>query len=954
MSTPLWERINELFHAALVRTPEERGAFLARQCGGDSQLRLEVESLLAAHAAGASVAPPTLSAGTRLGDYEITAFIAAGAMGQVYRARDTKLGRDVALKILPAAFVSDPDRRARFEREARLLASLTHPHIATIYGFEEHAGVNALALELVEGETLADRIARRRLPVDEALRIARQIADALEAAQERGIIHRDLKPANIKLTRDGTVKVLDFGLAKLVEPASAPHGTSTLTSAGLVTGAHVLVGTPAYMSPEQARGETADQRSDIWAFGCLFYEMLTGQRAFPGESVPDTLASVLAREPRLDALPQDVPAAVRALVIRCLARDRVQRIPHASVIRFLLAETDAPISAMRGEWFARLLQHRGMRTVAIIAIFTIGATAQNVFRYFAPTRPPVLASTKPIAGGTTARFVIAPPAGQVPRRDDSSRLPLAVSPDGSAIAYIAGIGESRETGSMFLRRLDDLTSTPLPDTVDAGGPFFSPDGRSIGFATRSELKRITIGERSAMTLFPRMSGFSGAAWLPDSTIVFTTNDSTTGLLRIPAAGGQVSVLTRPDHSGGEGDHEFPSALPDGNALLFTIESVNGSDHDVAILDLRSGRYERLLRGSRAQYLPTGHLIYVDDNVVRLVRFDLASRKVVGNPFGIDGTDPQTTFLTNFAVSPAGTLAVIPTSVGSATQSLIWVDRSGREEPVGAPDRKYGVARISPDGTRAVVDVRENESDLWVWDFSRKTLRRLTFGANARNPVWMPDGLRVVFGTLSGEIMIQHVDGTGTAESLSGALPDAGIPKAMTADGKRIILSNTGSVSVLLVSEPPRTEPLVKSRSTLRNPALSPDGRWLAYDSNESGRSEVYVRPFPRVDDGRWQLSTDGAVEPLWAPGGRELFYIQGGTLKSVAVETGSGFHWADPVSLLDTRLFESSAGRRYDISPDGKRFLFMKQLHNEERSSTGDIVVVTNWFEELKRLLPAK
>ncbi len=532
---------------------------------------------------------------------------------------------------------------------------------------------------------------------------------------------------------------------------------------------------------------------------------------------------------------------------------------------------------------------------------------------------------------------------------------MAISADGSSLAYIAGNGGLTETGSLFVRKLNSLTITELPDTAGAGGAFFSPDGQSIGFYTRSELKRITIGDRTATTLSQRIGGARGAAWLPDGTIVFTTNDTTTGLLRIPARGGDVAVLTRPDKSKGEGDHIFPSALPGGHALLFTIVSPNDSDENIAVLDIDSGRYKRLLRGRRAEYLPNGHLLYLDGTVVRAVRFDDTKLEIVGDPVAV--ADQGLSATIDFAVARNGTLAYIPSGAGeSSSRSLVWVDRSGRQTPVAMPFRRYGVARISPDGTQAVVDIRENDSDLWMWDFERKTLGRLTFTGNARNPVWMPDGQRVVYGATTGEIVVQRADGTGTPQTLATT---EDIPKAVTSDARSIVL-NGGSVgdsavSVLMVGPAPHVEPLVRATNTIRNPALSPDGRWLAYDSNETGRSEIYVRPFPRVADGRWQISSDGAVEPLFAPDGRALFYIHDGVLMSVPLEVGTPLRWGTPTTVFDVRSLETPAGRRYDISRDGNRFLFIKQNEAERRSSDSpSIVVVQNWSDELKRLVPAK
>jgi serine/threonine-protein kinase len=736
---PRWSRVNEVFHAAVAVSPADRDAFLSTQCGADAALRAEVESLLAMHRDGDERAVVPLRSGFRFGDYEITGFIASGAMGEVYRARDTRLGRDAALKVLPTAVVSDPDRRARFEREARTLASLTHPHIATIYGVEEADGISALALELVDGETLADRIARGRLPVDEALRIARQIAQALETAHEHGIVHRDLKPANVKITRDGVVKVLDFGLAKLADsrrdailpPASAVATLPHLTNVG------VIVGTPAYMSPEQARGERADQRSDIWAFGCVLYEMLTGQPAFSANTVADTLARVLASEPNMAALLKGVPETVRTLITRCLAKDRAQRIPHVSVIRYLLDESTA---AKRDEswraWTLQLLQDRNSRVVVIVAlVFLIPALGElsDMVRGALTNRP---AAPQPLV----ARFEIALPPEQAiwPTNDGMN---IAISSDGARIAY-AGSATAAGESQLVIRRLDELRGTPVRDTDGARNPFFSPDGQWVAFFAGNEIRKMSVAGGATMTICRFVplgeNRDASATWGPDDIIYFSRDrDDGDGLQSVPASGGEprpvVGAFENLERGVG-----WPSVLPRRRGMLLSVKGAEGGGA-LDLLDIGSGRRKSVLGGAQwAQYVEGGYLVYVANQTLQAVRFDVERSTVTGNPVTVlPGVS-----IAGFGISKTGTLAYVagrPLGTNAGIRTLVWVDRNGQETPTGAPPRSYGSFRLAPNSERLAVDIRGAQpGSIWIWDFTRQTLTRLdTSSENAINPVWTP-------------------------------------------------------------------------------------------------------------------------------------------------------------------------------------------------------------------------
>jgi len=908
-----------------------------------------------------------LNAGTCIGAYEILAAIGAGGMGEVYRARDTKLNRDVALKVLPASFASDPDRLARFTREAQTLASLNHPNIAHIHGLEESGGVRALVMELVEGDDLSQRIARGAVPLDEALPIAKQISEALEAAHEQGIIHRDLKPANIKVRSDGTVKVLDFGLAKLTEAAA--HGargadvtmSPTITSPAMVTGIGVLLGTAAYMSPEQAKGREADKRSDIWAFGCVLYEMLTGKRPFDGEDVSDTLANVLKIDPDWSALPSEIPPAIRALLQSCLTKDRRRRVADISVALFVL-EKGASLAPPTGMVSAAPLPRRPLwRRVAAL---TAGALVVGIFAgasvwvAMRPREPlPQRVSRLPLAPSGAAALTIT-----------GLDRDLAITPDGSRVVYVGNRGTQ-----LFVRALDALE----PVTVFTGVPrglFVSPDGQWIGFVDgASVLKKVAVTGGPAVTL-ATLDGNAprGATWAPDDTIIVATNDGTIGLQRVRAAGGSTTVLTRPDPAQGEADHYWPELLPGGRAVLFTITAVTGGldAAQVAVLDLQTGTRKVLVRGgSHAHYAPSGHLFYAAAGTLRAVAFDLATLETRGTPVPIVPDVVMTnTGGVDAVVAGDGTLAYVSRSgVIGAQRTLVWVDRQGRETPILSPPRAYLYPRLSPDGKRVAVSAADQETDIWVWDLSRTTLTRATFDPRLDTyPVWTPDGHRLLFSsepTGARNLYWQAADGTGAVERLTES-PNQQNPAAVTPDGRRLIFTEVApktadDVMQIELDGTHRVTPLVQSPFAERNGIVSPDGRWLAYEANESGRFEIYVRPFPEVNDGHWQVSTGGGTRPLWAPGGQELFYASPtGALMRVGVERASSWTATTPTLLVKEGYFTipgGTFGRTYDIAPDGQRFLMIKEGGGADQTAAPpQIIVVQHWTDELKRLVPTK
>jgi Tol biopolymer transport system component len=902
-----------------------------------------------------------LSPGTRLGSYEIVAPIGAGGMGEVYRARDTRLGRDVALKVLPELFAADTDRLARFKREAQVLASLNHPNIAAIHGFEESNDTQTLVLELVEGPTLADRIAEGPIPVDEALAIAKQIADALETAHEQEIVHRDLKPANIKLRPDGTVKVLDFGLAKALEPISAvgvnATASPTITSPAMMTGVGVLLGTAAYMSPEQARGKTVDKRSDIWAFGCVLYEMLTGRRAFAGDEVSDVLASVLAREPDWTLLPRDVLPAVRTLVWSCLEKDRRKRLQDIGAAVFVLDHA-ATLSGQTAEAPAAA-RWRRMLPIAATGVFAaVAAMALVVSVVWVgrnPEAPQVVRTVIPTSGD--ASLVV-----QGTDRD------LVVTPDGTHVLY-------RGYDTVFVRRLDQLRATALSGVSGARGLFVSPDGLSLGFAdTANMLKRVAIGGGPAVTLARMDAVPRGATWGRDGNIVFATGNSATGLQMVSAAGGDPIVLTKPDGARGEVDHIWPEYLPDSRGVLFTIAPVRGGMEaaQIAVFDFSTRTSKVILSGgSHAHYLPTGHLVYGTGGTLRAVAFDVDRLEVIGSPVPVlEGVTTNLAGLADVTFAANGMAVYVAGGETSVQRTLAWVDRAGREEPLTAPPRAYHYVRVSPDGTRVALDVRDQESDIWVWDVKRQTMTRLTFDpAIDGAPVWTPDARRIIFASRragQSNIFWQAADGTGAVEQLTDT-PNMQMPVAIEPSGTLLILRETAAQSTtsedLALLRLPRgqSEPLVLSPSNDMNAAVSPDGRWLAYESTESGRQEIFVRPFPDVAGGRWQVSTTGGRQPVWSHNGGELFYVgPNAAIMTVPVERGGIWQNGAPVQLFRGRYnFTGSAGaqtlggtvgRTYDVAPNG-RFLMIKEAAAND-SVTTNIVVIQNWTEELKRLVP--
>ena len=904
----------------------------------------------------------SLIAGSRLGSYDILAAIGAGGMGEVYRARDRKLDRDVAIKILPEALAADPERIARFEREAKTLAALNQPHIAQIYGLEESNGVRALVMELVEGPTLADRIAQGPTPLDEALPIAKQIAEALEAAHEQGIIHRDLKPANIKVRADSTVKVLDFGLAKAFDPAASTSAGATMSPTLSIhaTQAGIILGTAAYMAPEQARGKPIDKRADIWAFGCVLFEMLTGRRAFEGDDISTTLAAILKADPEWSALPAAAPSSLGRLLHRCLHKDPKERLRDIGEARIAIehmlsgaADEPVPTSAvLHTPWWRRAV----IPTAALL----VGSLVTAVIVWFA--------ARATIAPPRVWSFQVTPP-GTAALTITGYTRDIAVTPDGSRLIYVGADGTT-----LFVRPLDQLDATPLVRGSGLRDPFVSPDGQWVGFFDGPQtLNKVPITGGPAVLVTQLGTSERGATWAADGTIIFATAATTTGLQRVSADGGVPEALTRPDRARGEATHVWPERLPGGQAVLYTLTATTGGldAASIAVLDMRSGRSTMLLRGgTHAQYVPSGHLLYATGGTLRAVGFDLTRLVVVGTARPVVPEVLTTAFGAAEAVlARDGTLVYVAGGAGSGSaQTLVWVDRQGHETPTGAPPRSYGLQRVSGDGTHVVVSVTgDQNANLWLWDLVRSTLTRVTSGpADNTFPAWTPDGRRVVFSSDRAgvrNLFSQAADGTGAIERLTES-PNPQIPSAVSADGARVVFTersrDTGwDVMALRLDGKHQVIPLVQTPFDERNGIVSPDGRWLAYEANDSGSFEIYVRPFPDVNSGHWPVSTNGGTQPLWARNGQELFYVApDGALMRVGVSRGPTWTAGAPTKVLEgpyvTRVPGGNFPRNYDVAADGQRFLMIKAAGNGATSAPPRIVVVQHFDEELKRLVPTK
>jgi serine/threonine-protein kinase len=893
-------------------------------------------------------------AGTRIGPYEVIGALGAGGMGEVYRARDTRLKRDVALKILPASFAGDPDRLARFQREAEVLASLNHKNIAAIHGVEEVAlgdgRGRALVLELVEGETLADVIKQGPIPFPEVVTIGIQIAEALEAAHDLGIIHRDLKPANIKRRPDGTVKVLDFGLAKLLDgpaetgkdeggnrsqPLTNLSMSPTITSPVMATGVGVLLGTAAYMSPEQAKGRAADKRSDIFSFGCVLYELAAGKRVFTGEDISDTIAAVLREEPDWSALAADTPPRLVRVLKRCLQRDRQLRFHDVGDLRLDLAEiaaspveTDAPATSTKSALLGR---------IAPIAVTTIVAAILTGY---------VLWALRPAVAVTEFRFTV--PLSEDETYTSPGRHLLALSPDGKHLVYSAG-------NRLNLRALTQLESTPIRGTEDDGrGPFFSADGSWIVFWKNGLLLKVALTGGAPIPIC-EIENPMGGSWSDDGTILL--GQGTLGIWRVPSAGGTPEKII--STAAGE-VAASPQLLPGGEWVLFTLRpaSLGWDDAQIVAQSLRTGEQRVLLRGGRdARYVSTGHLLYARAGTMLTIPLDLDQVRTIGSPVSmIEGIyDARaTTAATHFALSATGTLAYIGGFDESSTGTPVWLDRNGREQGAATPMplRLAQHPRLSPDGRRLAVI---QEGDVWVHDLEGRPPIRLTHDTGHFAPVWTPDGKNLIYESNS-PAALQSIPSDGSSVAAKPVSRVGHFHAHVVAhDGRTLIAvaidnGTTGTDNDIVsmeMNENADVKPLVKtpSREGFEGAALSPDGRWLAYASSTTGQSEIWVQPYPGPGAPA-RVSPNGGVEPVWARSGRELYYLEGRKMMAVALDTRTRFDFKPATFLFETTAAITGQPPSYDVAADG-RFLMIKPA--ARRADVEPMIVIVNWLEELKR-----
>lgn len=892
----------------------------------------------------------SLAPGFRIGAYEVVALLGEGGMGQVYRARDSRLGRDVAIKILPEQFAADAERIARFEREAKTLAALNHPHIAQIYGFEQAAGTSGLVMELVDGEDLSERIRRGPIPPDEAVAIARQIVEALDAAHGQGIIHRDLKPANIKIKDDGTVKVLDFGLAKAIDPVTTGSSMSgaTITSPALSM-AGVILGTAAYMAPEQAKGRPVDKRADIWAFGCIVYEMVTGQRAFPGEDVSESIASVLKTEPDYS----QVPASLKPLLVSCFQKDPRNRLRDIGDARLLTDRVDAGSSSNASS--SMPIAVKAIAAASLVALVVSGVMFWRARATDTGTTPPAVR--------LTLRF-----PQNSPLQLGSNQPSMAISPDGKTIIYSA-LGP--EGVQLWAHPLDAFEPKPLAGTGGgARNAFVSPDGRHIGFFVGNQLKRIPMGGGTATVLCEAMFPYGGT-WTERDEIIFMASgfggkEAEPGLWRVAATGGEKRPIVG-------GIFSYPDVLPGGRVVVASADTPAArttSELNIVTVDIESGDVRPLISGGAyPRYARTGHLLFLRNNAIFAAAIDVAARtasdqaiavipEVFMNPAVASG---------NFAVSATGTLAYAPTTAANFNRALVLINAKGERTAVTDERRFFEWPRVSPDGQRIAVSIPGWNDTIWLFDRGRGALTEVTpSDVNGVTPVWTPDGKRLVFASYPANgngprnLFWMNADGSGVAERLSTS-QNLERPNAWTPDGQTLLYDARTAIGsdlwTLTLDSKRTTRPLIATRANEMNAALSPNGQWMAFSSDHSGRPEIYLTRFlaapkplseggPSVD-GRIQVSTAGGRNAVWSPDGRRLYYrsIEGDEIMAVDV-TGSGSPvLSRPTTIARLPRVQVTRGH-FDVMPDGQ----LLAIDDESAGgTTEELKVVVNWFDELKR-----
>jgi len=909
-----------------------------------------------------------LNAGARFGPYEVLDLLGAGGMGEVYRARDTRLKRDVAIKVLPDGVATDPERLARFHREAELLASLNHPNIAAIYGLEQADAITALVLELIEGDTLADRLARGPMRFSDAMAIARQIVEALDAAHSKGVIHRDLKPANIKVTPDEKVKVLDFGLAAVVQN-SGVHDVNVTHSPTLTLGATragVILGTAAYMSPEQATGSSADKRADVWAFGVVLWEMLTGRRIFEGETVSHTLAFVITKEPDWNALPSSTPPSIRRLLRRCLEKDRKRRLPDiasaqmeiddaltASAAEVVAATAAAPPIAPSPWQRALPWAFGAIATIALAVVVALWAPWRTPAR-LAPVRVSVEIGVDASIGSSGA-----PSAS------------LALSPDGTLLAF-AATGDGGQM-QLYVRRLSQLQATVLAAGENVRDPFFSPDGQWIAFFADGKLKKISATGGAAVTLCDAPAG-RGGTWAEDGTIAFVPDSAPeTSIFRVSSAGGKAERLTT--RADGEQLHRWPQTLKGGRALLFTAATTAGAFDSASLVvqTIPDGSRKVVHRGGYyGRYLPSGHLTFVSDGTLFAAPFDLDRLELTGPPVPmLEGVQASPgTGAVQFAASAGGTLVYLMGGERALEAPVVWMDRSGKTTLLRDMPTDWSNPSFSPDGNQLAMDVSTagGTPDVWIYEWMRDTSTKVTFdGVNVR-PVWTPDGRRIVFSSTRSSgvanLFWQRADGSGEVMRL-GESKNVQLAGSWHPSGKLLVFSEQDPKTGWDILTVPvdgddksgwkigKPSVFLNGPSNEQEPMFSPDGRWLAYTSNESGRAQVYVRPFPGPGERR-QISNEGGLFPAWSGKRPELFYRDSISALMMVVPysaAGDSFR-ADKARVWSpTPTFPRPRLRPFALHPDGERIAIAAAGPTTGAPTKQDkVVFVFNFFDELRRL----
>ena len=909
-----------------------------------------------------------LSAGDRLGPYEILSALGAGGMGEVYRASDTKLKRRVAIKILPPLFAADPDRLARLQREAEMLAVLNHPNIATIYGLEEAGGVKALVMELVEGEDLAQRLARGPLRIDEVLPIAKQLAEGLEAAHDAGIVHRDLKPANIKVRPDGTVKVLDFGLARPA-PVDASHSrpgdlvtSPTITSPATLTLGTVILGTAAYMAPEQVRGHVADRRSDIWAFGVVVFEMITARRLFDGETISDTLASVLKTTPEWSRLPSSVPIRLRELLGWCLEKDprrRLQAIGDARVqIERILSGDTGGVATIRTSVAPRWLRILPWAAAGALAASTIALLLRPQPDSPVPTTPVRVDAM--LGSGVTLKT-----------RSGGAEPLIALSRDGTLLAFVGQKGET-DPWRIYLRRLDGLEAAPLAGTEGAGHPFFSPDGKSIGFVVGGRLKRISIGGGSALDIAPSPTN-RGASWADDDVIVFTAARDEP-MTRVAVAGGAPARIAPLAEN--EATQRWPQILPGARGVLFTgsrVANAGYNDASLVVQALPTGPRKTILTGGfHGRYVPSGHILYLHQGTLFARPFDVSRLEVTGPAQPVlEGVMSDTnTGSAQYAVSDTGTLAYVPGESAAEGVDIQWLDRDGGASPLRTARANWWNIRFAPDRRRLALQITDETDDIWIYEWARSVITPVTRGAGANTfPVWTPDGRRLAFASTrdsksAPNLYWQLANDTGGAQRLTTS-SNLQWPGSFDPTGRFLAFEEQHPQTrrdLMLLSlegddasgwKPGEVSVILNTAANERSPIISPDGRWLAYVSDESGRDEVYVRPF-RGPGGRVQVSTDGGRGPVWSPTSREIFHgaadaSQGQVMIAPYRIEGDALVVDKARAWPGARFQARGPNRMFDVHPDGTRLAFGPVIRPDDLSTRDRVTIIFNFFDEVRR-----